>query len=198
VPTPSGEPREPEDIDREIRINELKHRAEEIAGGEMTAFEAENAPPELVEGFWQHVVDFESAPDTSQAEQLANAGITLSHPDELDDTALTARLWEIIHALAARNTFIHNTDHLSDRELYTHLVTESLHEITKEFAAPGWNCHIDILGGCSEEDIELSMRFYTDDEERARWMTSFPDYVMPPKEKPPFDRDRLLPKAEYD
>lgn len=30
-------------------------------------------------------------------------------------------------------------------------------------------------------------------------MRDFPDYVMPPKEKPAFDRDRLsLPKDEMD
>jgi hypothetical protein len=28
-------------------------------------------------------------------------------------------------------------------------------------------------------------------------MKDFPDFPMPPKEKPPYDRDRLLPKSEF-
>lgn len=185
-------------IDQEIRINELKHRAEELAGGQMTSFEAEEAPPGLVESFWQHVVDFESAPDTSQYEILTRAGIEMPPAEPLDDEALTAKLWEIIHALAARNTYLERTDHLSNRELYKHLVEDSFHEITKDFSYPGMNCHIDILGGCSDEDLQLNLRYYADEEERARWAADFPEDVIPPKEPLPYDRDRHFPKARYE
>lgn len=58
-------------------------------------------------------------------------------------------------------------------------------------------CHLDVLGGCSEEDLILSMRYYSDDEERVEWQKDFPDFPMPPKEKPPYDRDRMLPQPEY-
>ena len=117
-------------------------------------------------------------------------------PDKLDDAALTTRLWELIRELARRRLFLHNTDHLSDRELYIWLVTDALREEMMGFGLPFGNCHLDMLGGCSEEDIILSMRYYSDDEERARWLKDFPDFPMPPKEKPPYDRDRRLPKAE--
>ena len=128
---------------------------------------------------------------------MAKSGYVPPHPDELTtDERVHAALWELIRQLAARRTYLSSTDHLSDRELYAHLVLESLHEAQKGVDIPGMNCHLDILGGCSEEDIELSMRYYADDEYRARWMKDFPDYVMPPKEKPPYDRDRLLPKSD--
>lgn len=39
--------------------------------------------------------------------------------------------------------------------------------------------------------------YYSDDEERARWAKDFPDFPMPPREKPPYSRDRQLPKAEH-
>ena len=196
--SPADEPRDDEDIDRQIRINELKHQAEELAGGNMLAYEADDAPADLVEGFWANVVDYESAPDTTQHEVLRAQGIQVPPPESLSDDALSAKLWEIIHALAARDTYLSSTDHLSDRELYTLLVNDLFHEIGKEYPpGSGWNHHIDILGGCSEEDIALSHRYYSDDEARARWMESFPDYEMPLKEKPPYDRDRHLPKAQY-
>jgi hypothetical protein len=190
--------RDGESIDREIRINELRCKAEELAGGNMLAYESDETPPEIAEGFWSNVVGYETAPDTTQHEMLRSEGVELPPPESLNDADLTEKLWEVIHSLAARNTYLHNTDHLSDRELYTVLVNELFHEVGKEFpAGSGWNHHFDILGGCSDEDIELGHRYYSDDEERARWMESFPDYKMPPKEKPPFDRDRLLPRSEF-
>jgi hypothetical protein len=57
------------------------------------------------------------------------------------------------------------------------------------------NWHVDVLGGCSEEDLILLMRHYSSAEERARWAEEFPDFPMPPMEKPPYDRDRRLPRA---
>jgi len=32
------------DVDRDIRINDLKEQARDLAGGEMTSFEAEDTP----------------------------------------------------------------------------------------------------------------------------------------------------------
>lgn len=80
---------------------------------------------------------------------------------------------------------------------YTWLVTDALREELMGFGQPFGNCHLDVLGACSEEDLFLSMRYYSDDEERARWAKDFPDFEMPPKEKPPYDRDRLLPNSEF-
>jgi hypothetical protein len=185
-------------IDHDIRMNELKQLAADAAGGEMVAWEADDAPRGLVESFWSNVANYEESPDTSEHELLARDGIDLPPPGSLDDEALHAKLWEVIQALAKRDTFMSNTNHLSDRELYTHMVEEMFHEITKDMSAPGWVHHYDILGGCSEEDIENSFRYYADDEERARWMAHWPDYVMPEKVKPPYDRDRWLPKAAHD
>lgn len=189
----------PDDIDQQIRINELKHRAEELAGGEVFSHENPDAPPGMVEAFWERVVRYEEAEWTSDAEQMAKGGYVPPHPDELTtDEAVHAALWELIRHLAARRTYLSSTDHLTDRELYELLVFELLHEANKDVDIPGMNCHLDILGGCSEEDLQLSMRYYADDEYRAEWAKDWPDFVMPPKEKPPYDRDRLLPKARYD
>jgi hypothetical protein len=41
------DPEHLDDVDRKIRINELKEQARELAGGEMTSFEAEDIPPEV-------------------------------------------------------------------------------------------------------------------------------------------------------
>ena len=191
---PTDDPDDLERVDREIRINELKHRAEELAGGEMIARESEECPPGTTEQFWRGVVDYESAPWTTNFRQLEEAGMDLPPPEALDDQALTAKLWEVIHALARLRVFLENTDHLSDRELYELLWGELLREEVKALPVDensGW--HLDILGGCSEEDMQLHLKYYADYKERRRWREEYPDDEVPDHEDPPFDRDRHLP-----
>ena len=94
-------------------------------------------------------------------------------------------------------TFLHNTNHLSDRELYTELWQEELREPTvlmPENAAFAW--HIDMIGSGSEEHLALYMKYYADEEERRNWLKEWPKDVLPEREDPPYDRDRLLPRAE--
>jgi len=52
--------------------------------------------------------------------------------------------------------------------------------------------YISPIGSCSEEDNEIYLRYYADDEYREQWHRDFGD-PLPPKEKPPYDRDRFLP-----
>ena len=97
----------------------------------------------------------------------------------------------------AEDMYISDTDHLSDRELYNWLWEEGLCEQTKRPKGSGWNWHTSPIGSGSEEDTLIHHRYFASEESRQSWMKSFPDYEMPPREKPPFDRDRFLPQAEY-
>jgi hypothetical protein len=122
----------------------------------------------------------------------------VSIPDErgLDDDSLHTKLWEIINAMAAVGMYVESTDHLSDRELYRYLVTDALREETilpTHGSGGGW--HISPIGD-SDEDNEIYLRYYADDETRTRWHRDFSS-TLPVKEKPPFDRDRLLPVQDF-
>ena len=194
---PADDPLGLEGVDREIRIEKLRREIDEVAGGEMFSGKAAECDPKIEEAFLENVLALETRGFVNPLDTLVKAGFPLPPAAELDDSALTAKLWELIRELAKRRLFLHCTDHLSDRELYTWLVTDALREELMGFGLPFGNCHLDVLGGCSEEDIVLQMRFYADDEERARWIKDFPDFIMPLKEKPPYDRDRLLPKSEF-
>ena len=180
------------------RIEDLKRRAEELSDGQMTLGIEDNCPAEMEESFLKYVVDYEEAPWTTNFQQLEAAGVLLPSPDSLNDQELTAKLWEVIHKLALLRTFVEQTDHLSDRELYSHLWTDSLREETKALPlAANAACHIQILGGCSEEDNQLYLKYYADDVSRRQWHKDFPDDPLPAHEDPPYDRDRLLPKPDY-
>jgi hypothetical protein len=133
---------------------------------------------------------------TTPFKRLLKAGVALPPVEEMDDAALSAKLQEVVRALAEMTTYLDSTDHLSDRELYVWLWKEGLRE-GGPILPPGWNNVIDVLGSGSEEDVQLRHRFYADDEERERWMKNFPDYKMPQRQKPPYDRDRHLPKPDF-
>jgi hypothetical protein len=159
---------------------------------------ADGLPASIAEQFLRHVEEYEKAPCTTHFRQLEKAGVVLPAPAVLTERRLKAKLQELIEQLARLRVFLSNTNHLSDRELYTYLWEESLHE---EVAAlpmddtSSW--HIDLVGSGSEEDIYLHLRYYADEERRRDWAEHFPDDVIPAHEDAPYDRDRHLPQASY-
>lgn len=173
----------------------------ELEGGEASVDEeltgvSGDCPPEVAAQFWQSVAAYEQAPLTTHFQQLEEAGIELSAPDALDERRLTAKLWEVIEALARLRVFLSQTDHLSDRELYMLLWRELLREPVKDLPldeSSAW--HIDLAGSGSEEDAYLYLKYYADEEMRRRWAADFPADEMPERAAPPFDRDRYLPQA---
>jgi hypothetical protein len=184
--------------DQEKRIEDLKRRAEELSGGEMEVSDLDDYPAEVEEAFWKHVVAYEEAPWTTNFKQLEQAGVELPAPDSLKDEELTAKLWEVIQKLALLHVYILQTDHLSDRELYTHLWTDSLREETPAMPlAANYACHIQLLSGGSDEDNHLYLKYYADDDERRHWHEEFPEYPIPPHEDLPYDRDQKLPRPDY-
>jgi hypothetical protein len=187
-----------DDQDRENRIEQLKQRAEEAAGGEMIAWESNRLSPEESEQFWRRVVEFETAPLTTNFQQLIDAGVELPEPGSLGDDPLTAKLWEVIEGLAKLRVFISETDHLSDRELYTALWRDVLRHETEAISDEYSAGHVDLLSTGSEPDTLLYLKYYADEEFRQHWVEEFPDYVIPDHEDPPCDRDARLPRPSYE
>jgi len=183
--------------DHDDAIERLKALAAAAADGRMVVYESENMDPGLREQFWRHVVDFETAETTDLVKELKAAGVELPDPDSLDDEAVHSALWTTIEALGRMRVYLDQTDHLSDRELYTLLYRDLLPEEMPALDGAGsamW--HIDILGGCSAEDTALYLKYYADETTRQHWRSDFPDYVMADRVEPPYDRDSHLPPYE--
>jgi hypothetical protein len=158
---------------------------------------SDDCPPEVAAQFWQSVAAYEQAPLTTHFQQLEEAEVELSDPETMGDRQRTAKLWEVIEALARLRVFLSQTDHLSDRDLYTHLWRDTLREAVADMPldeSSAW--HIDLTGSGSTEDTYLYLKYYADEETRQRWAADFPDDEMPAHAAPPFDRDRYLPQAK--
>ncbi len=179
--------------DQEKRIEMMRAEIKKLGGA---LSDNRDMPADLEEEFLRHVLEFETAESTTLLQLLENAGLEMPSPDEVDDGQLHAKLWEIINRMASLGAYLQSTNHLSDRELYKHLYSESLREQATLFPEnPGFAYMIDLIGSGSEEDISLWMKYYAGEATRQQWLRDFPDYEMPPHEEPPYDRDRRLPQS---
>jgi hypothetical protein len=136
---------------------------------------------------WQRPVD-----------QLNSTGCILLPPAELTDETLPAKLWELLHNLALQGFYVSHTDHLSDRDIYNELWARGMREealLPGKCRTGGW--FHDFLGSWSEDDMQLWLRYYATDKERAEHAKEYPEDNLPPKEKPPFNRDWRLPKGPF-
>ena len=181
--------------DQEKRIEKLKAELERLGGA---VSDNPDLSLDMEEQFLKHILAFESTNQLSLLQWLENAGLEVPSPEQLPDAQLRDKLWEIIDRMASLGAYLHSTNHLSDRELYSYLFNEGLREDAVLFPEdPSFASHIDLVSSGSEEDIFLWMKYYADDATRQQWLKDFPDYEMPPREEPPFDRDQDLPSAPF-
>jgi hypothetical protein len=184
------------DVDREIRIEKMKRELEELSGGSFVSGSFGEVSPELDEIFLERVCEFEKAELDTNFNRLVERGVEMVPPAKLDDTNLAAKLREVLSALAAIRCFLHDTDHLSDRELYTWLWTDGLREETPDAAQLGGAWHTSPIGSHTDKDIAIHLKYYASEKERRQWKKDFPNDPLPPHCRLPYDRDRALPRPE--
>ncbi|MEJ2079155.1 MAG: hypothetical protein P8020_04775 [Acidobacteriota bacterium] len=151
---------------------------------------------EELEEYFRQMDRFTQVGGETCLDRLIEEGIEMPPPEDLTDKQITAKLWEVVRALEKLQVYITSTDHLSDRELYTQLWGDLLREEAMISAIPGFSWNIDVIGSGSEEDIEIWLRYYADEETRQSWAKDWPDSPLPKHEDLPYDRDRLLASPE--
>src|SRR5829696_4398583 len=164
--------------DQETRIAKLREQLEKIGGSTTTL---ESMPADMEEEFLRHVLEYETAEPISLFRLLENAGLEVPAPDQLDGTTLTAKLQEVIQLMATLGAYLLHTNHLSDRELYEYLYNDGLREEAVLFPEnPSYAYMIDLTGNGSDEDNQIYLKYYADQEHRRQWAHDWPDDALPP------------------
>lgn len=182
------------DVDREIRIEKMNRELEDLSGGSMISGGFGEVPPRLKEAFLTRACEFEKAPYGTNFNRLVQVGIEMIPPAELDDASLHAKLHDVLSALATIRCFVEDTDHLSDRELYTWLWSDGLREETPDLSQFDGAWHISPIGSCNDEALAIFLKYYASEKERRRWQKEFPNDQLPPHCPLHYSRDRNLPR----
>jgi len=123
-------------------------------------------------------------------EFLRQRGIEIPALPPDDEAELRAKLQELIEEMFEIGIVVDSIDHLSDRELYRYLVDDVLLVEMMLSTSVGGHWNVSPIGGGSDEDNDIYLRYYADDEDRESWRREFGD-PLPPKEEPPYGRDRF-------
>lgn len=178
---------------QEERIARLRQEVEKLGGN---ALSLDSMPADMEEEFLRHVLEYEKAEAISLLQLLANSGLEVVPPDQLEHETLRVKLKEMIDRMASLGAYVLHTDHLSDRALYEYLYHDGLREEAVLFPEnPSYAYMIDLVGSGSEEDNQIFLKYYADEKYREQWATDWPDDRLPEREAPPFDRDRFLPQS---
>ena len=173
------------------RIQQLRQKIREATGEDPIFGSSPDCPPEVEEAFLERVLAFETCPKRTLIDLLGEWGIELPRPKKLKDKELTAKLWEVIHALLARYIVLGNTDHLTDPELYTLLWNETLRE--DYVISPHHSIHIDMTRTGVDNGMQTYLKYYASEEQRQLYSEVYPDFEMPEHVDPPRRRDHLIP-----
>lgn len=189
------------EVDQYIHIENMKDEIQEMSGGDSFSMaSSEEIPPDVEEAFLEQVLEVEKAGWQQPMEKLAESNDPPIPPDELTDETLSAKLWELLHNLACRGFYCLHSDHLTDREMYTSLWTKGLREEVilpgRKIKTGGW--FHDFIGSYGDAEMEIYHRFYASEESRAQHARDYPKDPMPPREKPPCQRDWRLPKGPFE
>ena len=182
-----------DDPTQEERIAKLRAELEKLGGSTTTL---ESMPADMEEEFLRHVLEYETAEPISLMTLLENSGLQVPAPDTLDKDALKVKLKELIERMASLGAYVLHTNHLSDRELYDYLFNDGLREEAVLFPENSSYAYmIDLTGSGSDEDNQIYLKYYADEEHRRQWAHDWPDDPLPEHKDPPFDRDRNLPRS---
>ena len=191
--------------DQEQRIETLRRELENRLGGTPLY---DSLPPEFdnddfEERLLRQMLEYETSEPIAPFTLLQNAGVPLTAPEQLDDTALTAKLDELIHQLASVGIYLQRTNHLSDRELYEFLYNDELRKEARLFPENPNYVYIINLAGVDLDtliesggnvDVRFYLTYYATKKERKEFARVFPQLTLPSCKNTPYDRDRFSPK----
>lgn len=149
----------------------------------------------LIDSFKRWIKKVDEAPTTTWKEELSVRGYDFVYRLDENDAEVRLRLEILLEALAGMQVFVSNTDHLSDRELYTVLLNKHLVQAVAQIPFDNHTgCVIDIIGSEVQEDPLNWLRYYASNRERMEWAKQNVGKRLPALEQPPYSRESRLPK----
>lgn len=110
--------------------------------------------------------------------------LSVPPPDKLDDDVLSTILYDTIDRLFSRRIVLQETEHLSDRQLYTLIYRDILPSWEKKVDLPGnrlsWKC-------MDDSDSDTWLKYYATETERIQWLETN-EGPLPEAEPLPFPR----------
>ena len=127
-----------------------------------------------------------------ERQRVRDLRLSLPDPSTLDDAALHQELWRVLAELSHIKVALFHTDHLSDRELYTLLVSEILQEKTWPTGGRDTKHVIDLMAGSSYKAVKCFLRYYADEPTRSYFANHCPGLELPEQQPLPFERECRL------
>jgi len=132
-------------------------------------------------------------------EELTKRGMAPSAPESVTDADLAEAIKKLYFDLESIHVYLEeHIEHLPERELYELLWNSLLKE--PEILGPDnpdYQYHWDVLGGWSEEDTQIWLRYYASEEDRQdhvdQWGDELPISELPPYPKPWLHDDFTTP-----
>jgi hypothetical protein len=127
--------------------------------------------------------------------ELEKRGCAPPMAEDLTDDDVKRELTNLIWNLADLGVYVESIDHLDDRAAYVDLLSfcdepNMFFPDNKSFAH-----HYSPIGAGTDEDMELYLRYYADDETRESWRKEWGD-PLPPSELPPYPRP-WIPERKF-
>jgi hypothetical protein len=140
---------------------------------------------------------FDGEEQTTLYFELEKRGWAPDLSEDLSDDELTQALTNLLWSMKDLGHFVEDVDHLPDRELYAELL-EYCDEPTVCF--PGivnGGMHWSPIGGGTEDDNQVWLRYYASEDDRARHAKEYPSDPIPPSEPIPYPRP-WMPKVRFE
>ena len=173
------------------RIEQLRQKIREATGHDPVFGTSTECPPEMEAAFLESVLAFETSPKRRLLDLLEESGIEVPQPKKLSGKQLTAKLWEIIHGLLKQSVVLCNTDHLSDRQLYTLLWKGTLRN--EVVISPVHTLRLDMTEDGRDTGMTTYLKYYATEGQRQMYSEVYADFKMPKHVDPPHRRDHLIP-----
>ena len=191
--------------DQEQRIETLRRKLQELHGDTplYDSLPEEFDTADFEERLLSEMLEYQTREPIAPFTLLQNAGVTISAPEQLDDTALKGKLQELIHQLASIGIYLQRTNHLSDRELYEYLYHDELRNEARLFPEnPHYTYIINVAGldlnnvieSGGTVDVRYYLTYYASKKERKQFARAFPELSIPSRKHTPYDRDQFSPK----